>query len=52
MLLIASFNDRFLVQQLFFPKEMSRDTIIQWRLINEKTQRKNQVYKEGSGVPE
>lgn len=28
VLLIASFNDRFLVQQFFFPKEMSRDTII------------------------
>jgi len=51
VLLIASFNDRFLVQQFFFPKEMSRDTIIRWRLINEKTQRKNQVYKEGNGVP-
>jgi hypothetical protein len=47
---VASFNDRLLVQQFiyFFRKEMSRDTIIRWRLINENlTQRKK--YKEGNG---
>lgn len=42
------FNDRFLVQQFFSCKEMSWDTIIRWRLINEKTQREK-TYKEVNG---